>query len=287
MSEVERKEPSDGSAADQQAEPQAEQEETRELTEDEKYAACVAIVSQVVSQRPIYYKLLRLVGTTPEDKALRKAVGALPEMKTAVKTPGFFVHELVDGYALAATPVYAEGEEPRQAAVGERVEPQAADPADAVAPQPAPEAGKASDAAPAGTTPAQPAEGAPQATDEASAAAGAEAPAQPAPKPVTYTYELTEVGRRVLAALSPSRHLERLYERDEGLDPAFDFVLDYCREPRRRGDLERELGARGFLASKNVSTSFYVDRLERAGGLVWEDGWRTTEEGRDFLDKAV
>ena len=32
-----------------------------------------------------------------------------------------------------------------------------------------------------------------------------------------------------------------------------------------------------------MQPSVFVDKLERAGALVWNEGWRLTEEGEAFL----
>ena len=35
---------------------------------------------------------------------------------------------------------------------------------------------------------------------------------------------------------------------------------------------------------ETMQPSVFVDKLERAGALVWKDGWTLTEEGREFLE---
>lgn len=247
-------------------------------TEDELYQACMRAVDAVVAQRQIYYKTLRLADSVDEDRALKEAVGQLPEMRTSLKTPGFFISEMVRLRALEMTPVMPQGAQGEGGGQADDAEAPAGVPAPAGAPEPAaspaasetPAAGDvADDAAPADGDPAD---------------GGA---SDAAPQPETYTYRLTGVGRRVIASLSPSRRLESLYARSPEQGPAFDFILDYCAEPKTRGKLDEELRARGMLAGREVGTSYFVDRLERAGGLVWQDGWVTTREGRDFLAQPL
>ncbi len=286
---------------------EAQDEEQRELTEDEKYAACMDAVNMIVSQRQTYYKLLKLVSTVNEDEALRQAVGEFPEMKTSIKTPHFFVKQMVDNYALEATPVYAPGEGPDGSAPEASAASEVAGaPESAAAPEAAVRAESA--AAPeasdqAATSEAQApvdvaapqgeAQDAPTATDDGQGQSDAPAPADgaqgqaDAPEPVTYTYELTKVGKRVMLTLSPNRRLETLYAQNPNRVPAFDFVLEYCTTPRKRDEIEGELKARGFVTDKRMGASYFCDRLERVGGLVWEGAWSTTQEGREFLDQAV
>ena len=35
---------------------------------------------------------------------------------------------------------------------------------------------------------------------------------------------------------------------------------------------------------ETMQPSVFVDKLERAGALVWKEGWTLTEEGREFLE---
>lgn len=299
----------DADALDENAQVQADQEQADqeqagqeqaepELTEDEKFAKCMEAVNTMVSQRQTYYKLLRLVSTVNEDVALKEAVGEFPEMKTSIKTPGFFIKEMVDNFALKATPVYEEQQASDDAnSSGTADQPAPVDATDDVSDQAA-EASQLSAEQPS-AAPAQPQADAQDQTEEDSAEAQAELEAEQQtdsesesasesePEPSTYTYEITEVGKRVMAALSPSKRLEHLYAQDADRAPAFDFVLQYCVEPRKRDAIEGELKSRGFITNDRMGASFFVDRLERAGGLVWEGGWSTTKEGRDFLDQAV
>ncbi len=295
------------------ADREAHDQHQRELTDDDKNAACMDAVNMIVSQRQTYYKLLKLVSTVNEDEALRQAVGEFPEMKTSIKTPRFFVKQMVDNYALEATPVYAPGEGPDGSAPDAPVAPDASAASEVAGVPEAPDApeatGRAESAAapeasgqaaspeaPAPVDAAAPqgeAQDAPTATDGTQGQSDAPAPADgaqgqaDAPEPVTYTYELTKVGKRVMLTLSPNRRLETLYAQNPNRVPAFDFVLEYCTTPRKRDEIEGELKARGFVTDKRMGASYFCDRLERVGGLVWEGAWSTTQEGREFLDQAV
>ena len=60
--------------------------------------------------------------------------------------------------------------------------------------------------------------------------------------------------------------------------------------PRPYGQIEELLLGRPALQTvidgrvETMQPSVFVDKLERAGALVWKEGWTLTEEGREFLE---
>jgi len=115
-------------------------------------------------------------------------------------------------------------------------------------------------------------------------AADAAAPA--APRPITiehYRWYPTEVGEQLVADLSPSIRLSALIAEDEQAWPIYREVLEFCRTPRKRTEIEQRLDGMQLLEGLGVLTSFFLDRLEQNGGLVWDAGWVTTPEGDTVL----
>ena len=268
----------------------ADAERDAAAEEERAYEESLAAACMQVDERQVFYKTLRLVRTTHDDTELREAIAAFPEMACSVKTPRFFLERMRDTGALAVEE--PEVEKPSDAG-------QAAEGADADAGSEAPDASESAAPAdaeqPAGDAPAE-ASGAdePAEAEQLAEASGADEPteasdaaeptAQPHHASEHATWTLTPAGIRVLDQLSATKRLARLYAKDEELAPAFDCILEFCREPRKRTEVEAELRAQGFLNVPGIETSFYVDRLEREGGLVWDGGWLTTEDGLAFLE---
>ncbi len=98
-----------------------------------------------------------------------------------------------------------------------------------------------------------------------------------------WNYRPSAAGERVLADLAPLRRLSALAERESELAKAFAAILSWCVEPRSRVSVEEMLGDCGLLPDRVFSASYCLDRLEEAGGLVWDHGWTTTGEGGMWL----
>lgn len=98
-----------------------------------------------------------------------------------------------------------------------------------------------------------------------------------------FRWTVNEVGNRIIEDFSPTCRLRMLYMADVNLDDAYDAILFFCGTPRARRDVEKMLKEHELICDLNIATSYYLDRLEEAGGLVWENGWKTTREGEEYL----
>lgn len=105
------------------------------------------------------------------------------------------------------------------------------------------------------------------------------------------TYGLTEAGAEAFAALSPALRLDALLERETGRKEGFVALMNFCVDQKRtRREIDELLNA-ACAAEKNerhvagmaLYPSYYVDCLEKAGALTWQNGWTTTEEARAYL----
>lgn len=65
-------------------------------------------------------------------------------------------------------------------------------------------------------------------------------------------------------------------------------VIDFCTIPRSYKEVDTLLRAgdalRASVASNSqpLQPSFFLDMLERNGGLVWKDGWIATGKGKEL-----
>lgn len=105
------------------------------------------------------------------------------------------------------------------------------------------------------------------------------------------TYVLTGKGSAVLAQLRPASRLAKLFAEEPEYAEGFERLLRFCDGAvRTKRQIDEHLAAVCAAAprSRHVSAtgiypSYFTDSLESAGGLVWRDGWTTTEEGSAFL----
>lgn len=95
-----------------------------------------------------------------------------------------------------------------------------------------------------------------------------------------YRWYVTEVGEHLIADLSPTLRLMDLVARDEQAWPIYREMLGYCEAPRKRTEVEEHLQGKGLMDNRGVFTSFFLDKLEQNGGLVWDgDGGPRKKEG--------
>lgn len=105
------------------------------------------------------------------------------------------------------------------------------------------------------------------------------------------TYALTDKGAAVCEQLRPASRLAQLFSDEPEYAEGFKRLLRFCDgELRTKRQIDNELAAVCAAAprSRHVSAagvypSYFTDCLQAAGGLVWKDGWTTTEEGTAFL----
>lgn len=104
----------------------------------------------------------------------------------------------------------------------------------------------------------------------------------------SFALETTSIGRTAVDELAPLRRLGNLFSELTDRCGIFSDVMDFCREvPRSYQEIEALLSDRDLsgIASLNptshasIQPSVFIDSLERAGGLVWRNGWKLTQEG--------
>lgn len=100
----------------------------------------------------------------------------------------------------------------------------------------------------------------------------------------------TGVGEEALARCSPARRMAALFEEHPERVDTYLRVLEYCLRARSMDDIKRHLREGPGLdrdaatGIPRIQASSYVDKLEGAGGMVWDGGWKVTEAGRKQLD---
>lgn len=107
-------------------------------------------------------------------------------------------------------------------------------------------------------------------------------------------YITTEVGDRFVEIHRPAARLVELLQLDPTRSETYIDVLRYVSEESRSyADIQNFLKGRPALETVidgnhvTMQPSVFVDKLERNGALVWDKGWRLTEEGKVFLEEMI
>ena len=99
----------------------------------------------------------------------------------------------------------------------------------------------------------------------------------------------TPAGCAACELLAPEhRTLAAIYKVPERR-ATFVRLLDFCRTPRKLADINQLLADDPALApsqrtaGQKLHACYFSDRLEEAGGLVWDGSWVTTDAGKRAL----
>ncbi len=96
-------------------------------------------------------------------------------------------------------------------------------------------------------------------------------------------FRTTPAGRNVVHLENPGGRLQRLLAEEDAYRNVFLLVLRSCVAPRNKSEIESILRGNPALENPKVYASFFIEALERAGGLEWNEGWRLTPAGKEFI----
>ena len=104
-----------------------------------------------------------------------------------------------------------------------------------------------------------------------------------------YRVRTTEAGEEATAVLAPARRYEALELAHPHRRDTYRRFMEFCRDPRSLPEIQAFYDAHDELAHDTVqihhtlAADFYVDKLEKAGMLVWIGAWTLTDEGKQVL----
>jgi len=104
-----------------------------------------------------------------------------------------------------------------------------------------------------------------------------------------WAYETTGAGNLIVSRHTPQARLAELLEAEPRRRNVYIQVMEYLEESPRTyaqvGDLLSQSGALTpfCLDEVGMQPSVFLDKLERAGGIVWDEVWLLTEGGGGFL----
>ncbi|MCI8367654.1 MAG: hypothetical protein HFJ66_08715 [Eggerthellaceae bacterium] len=101
---------------------------------------------------------------------------------------------------------------------------------------------------------------------------------------------LTDPGSQFEASFTPEARMKALIDgADADQVEAYEYILKACAEKKQTfADLEEAVKQMAAVRVKEngqmaIYPSTYIDRLEKAAGLRWEQGWVTTDAGKAYV----
>lgn len=105
----------------------------------------------------------------------------------------------------------------------------------------------------------------------------------------TYRLATTPAGAETVRLLAPERRIEAQLGARPHRRATYYAVLAFCQEPRTFPQIEEFFKATPDLVQDTVashhklSPDFYIDKLDKAGALVWRGAWVATDAGKRML----
>lgn len=106
----------------------------------------------------------------------------------------------------------------------------------------------------------------------------------------TYRISATSAGRAAVELLSPKRRLMAQLAHDPHRADTFWALIAFCETPRTFPEIKEYFDATPEFAhdvvahSHQLAPDFYVDKLDKAGALVWRGAWVVTDAGKSLLE---
>jgi len=86
----------------------------------------------------------------------------------------------------------------------------------------------------------------------------------------------TEAGVLVVQKENEGDKLETLFLEDQKYQTIYLSILQLCKDAKSRKEIEDSLSDNSLLENPKIYPSYFIDALERAGGLLWNGYWKTT-----------
>ena len=106
----------------------------------------------------------------------------------------------------------------------------------------------------------------------------------------SWSLKTTEAGALVVEMLDPAKRFKAQLARNRGRIETFTAILDFCAQSARTFpeikafyDEHDEFDKSTAVDAQALAPDFYVDKLEKAGMLVWRGRWELTSAGEDAL----
>lgn len=106
------------------------------------------------------------------------------------------------------------------------------------------------------------------------------------------TVRTTSAGNAAVALLDPAKRVSSYVLSVPERTHVYRKLLQFCTTPRALDEIKALIDGDPALEPtartswQKLHAVHFIDRMDEAGGLVWNNGWVTTEAGRAFLDSV-
>lgn len=104
-------------------------------------------------------------------------------------------------------------------------------------------------------------------------------------------FKTTETGTAFIEKNQPRARLAKLLSSESRRSETYIELLDFIDDaPRTYSEIGKFLAGKPVLETlvngvrETMQPSVFVDRLERAGALVWNEGWTLSQDGKNYLE---
>jgi hypothetical protein len=87
----------------------------------------------------------------------------------------------------------------------------------------------------------------------------------------------TKEGIRAFEEEASEDKLEALFVSESAYKAIYLRVLNFCKEAKSRMEIETHLENQPLLENPKIYANYFIETLERAGGLFWNGAWKTTQ----------
>ncbi len=221
------------------------------------FAATQELMSHEKAHAEVFYQTLLICRARSDEREIAKAIRALPQMLHSTRTAKSYLRLLGKSGALRVVSLNPDTAGDGPVATSARIQ---------------------TDMSPAPAAPSDPGGEVPSTKGRGESIAS----------PVTTArgscaWALTEAGERIIELYAPANRLGELLAREPRYTSLFAKVLEFCHEQRTRVEIDRLLGGEPAMRDPKIYASFFTEHLERADGLMWENGWKTTKYGEECL----
>jgi hypothetical protein len=91
----------------------------------------------------------------------------------------------------------------------------------------------------------------------------------------------TPAGVEAIEAFGQGQPLRTLLTSQPEYSKVYLEILEFCSQPRRRQEIEEEIAGDSTIQSSRLHPAYFIDQLEKHGGLEWRGNrWQTTPDGK-------
>jgi hypothetical protein len=107
-----------------------------------------------------------------------------------------------------------------------------------------------------------------------------------------FAFKTNDLGKALLEEFSPADRLDDLLAQVPKRRDTYLEVLEFLCEKRSYAQVDELLRGREILetgpseSDRPMQPSVFIDKLAAVGGIVYDEGWQTSPEGKEYLERT-